>query len=234
MRLAIVDDDEDLLDFVRDALERAGHHCTGFSNGTSLLAALRRETFDLLMLDWSLPDIVGIDLLRRIRAGDAAPAGIIMLTNRSDKDGIAEALHAGADDYIVKPESAVVIVARVEAVRRRSAPSSDGDRFVRFGDYEFDRLTQAIRVGDELVALSSKEFALALLFFENVHRPMSRGYILETLWQSAADLPTRTLDMHVSKLRTKLRLRPENGYRIAAISGYGYRMEQFPTENAPC
>ena len=234
MRLAIVDDDEDLIEFVRDALERAGHRCSTHSSGTSLLAALRRETFDLLLLDWSLPDITGIDLLRRIRASDAAPAGIIMLTNRSDKDGIAEALRAGADDYIIKPESAVVIVARVEAVRRRSAPSPDGGRFLRFDRYEFDRLTQTIRVGDEPVQLSGKEFALALLFFENIHRPMSRGYILETLWNSAADLPTRTLDMHVSKLRTKLRLRPENGYRIVAISGYGYRMEQFPTENAPC
>lgn len=234
MRLAIIDDDEDLVDFVRDALERAGHRCNTFSNGTSLLAALRRETFDLLMLDWSLPDITGIDLLRRIRALDSAPTGIIMLTNRSDKDGIAEALRAGADDYIIKPESAVVIVARVEAVLRRSTPAIEDDRFVRFDKYEFDRLTQTIRIDAEPVQLSTKEFALALMFFENVHRPMSRGYILETLWQSASDLPTRTLDMHVSKLRTKLRLRPENGYRIAAISGYGYRMEQFPMECAPC
>lgn len=233
MRLAIVDDDEDLIDFVREALGGTGYKCVGFRDATGLLAALRRETFDLLLLDWGLPDTSGFDLLQRIRASDTRPSGIIMITNRADKESIAEALRAGADDYIIKPESAAVIVARIEAVLRRATTQHDTDRFLRFGGYEFDRLTQTTRIGDEPVALSSKEFALALLFFDNIHRPMSRGYILETLWHSASDLPTRTLDMHVSKLRTKLRLRPESGYRIIAISGYGYRMEQFPTENAP-
>lgn len=234
MRIAIVDDDEEVIGFVREAVERAGHTCVGYRTGASLLTALRRETFDVLLLDWTLPDTTGIDLLRRIRSSLASGAGILMLTNRSDKDGIAEALRAGADDYIIKPESAVVIVARAEAVRRRSAPATEEQRFTRFGNYEFDRLTQTTRVDDEVVPLSGREFALALLLFENLHRPMARGYILETIWQSAPDLPTRTLDMHISKLRTKLRLRPENGYRIVAISGYGYRLEQSSTENAAC
>lgn len=230
MRIAVVDDDEELIDFVRNAVERVGYHCRCYGSGARLLTALRRETFDLLLLDWTLPDIMGIDLLRRIRASSASGLGVIMLTNRSDKDGIAEALRSGADDYIVKPESAVVIVARAEAVHRRLAPPANGERLSTFGSYEFDRLRQTIHVGGEPVPLTGKEFALALLFFENLHRPMSRGYILETVWQTAPDLITRTLDMHISKLRAKLGLRPENGYRIVAISGYGYRMEQFPAE----
>ena len=94
------------------------------------------------------------------------------------------------------------------------------------------RLTEEIRIGEELVSLNSKEFALALLLFENMHRPLSRGYILETLWRADPNLPTRTLDMHVSRIRTKLGLRPENGFRIAAVSGYGYRMERFISGDA--
>jgi DNA-binding response OmpR family regulator len=195
--------------------------------GAGLLAELRRETFDLLLLDWNLPDTSGLDLLQSIRAMPMA-IGIIMLTSRSGEEDITRALHAGADDYIVKPESEQIIVARIEAALRRTVPAQAPSRLVVFGAYAFDRLTETVRIDDEPVAMSAKEFALALLFFENMHRAMSRGYILEALWHSVADLPTRTLDMHVSRVRSKLRLRPENGYRIVALSGYGYRMECFP------
>lgn len=232
MRIAVVDDDHDLATFVRDAMCEFGHSCDTFANGAKLLAALRRDTYDVLLLDWHLPDISGFELLQRIRGNDDHTTGILMLTNQADNDAIAQALRSGADDYIVKPESAAVIAARVEAVERRSKPSRTRRRFLRFDGYEFDRLTESIRVGSESISLNSKEFALALLLFENIHRPLSRSYILETVWQADPDLPTRTLDMHVSRIRTKLHLRPENGFRIAAVSGYGYRMERFSEGDA--
>jgi len=232
MRIAVVDDDESVLDFVCKALRERGHGCTGYASGAAFLAALRRETFDLILLDWNLLDTSGMDLLRTVRATISGTVGIIMLTSRSDKDDIAGALLAGADDYVVKPESALVIAARVDAVLRRAVPAASPERLTRFDDYAFDRLTESVRIGDEEVSLSAKEFQLALLFFENLHRAMSRSYLLETLWQSVADLPTRTLDMHVSRIRAKLRLVPENGFRILAISGYGYRMERFGGKDA--
>lgn len=232
MRIAVVDDDNDLATFVRDTMHDFGHNCDSFPNGTKLLAALRRNTYDLLLLDWHLPDISGFDLLRQVRASDDDTIGIIMLTNQSDKSAITEALQSGADDYIVKPETASVIAARVEAVNRRSRPGRSRSRFLKFDKYEFDRLTETICIGTEPVAVNSKEFSLALLLFENIHRPLSRSYILETIWQADPNLPTRTLDMHVSRIRTKLRLRPENGFRIAAVSGYGYRMESFSEGDA--
>jgi len=231
MRILVVDDDVEVISHIRDIVTRRGHNCAGLRTGAGLLAELRRETFDLLLLDWNLPDMSGLDLLQSIRAMPMS-IGIIMLTSRSGEEDIARALHAGADDYIVKPESEQIIVARVEAALRRTVPAQTPARLATFGPYEFDRLTETVRIGSEVVALSAKEFALALLFFENGHRAMSRGYILEALWHSVADLPTRTLDMHVSRVRSKLRLRPENGYRIVALSGYGYRMEGFPIESA--
>jgi len=227
MRIGVVDDDESIIDYVCAALSRAGHSCSGFRSGAALLAALRRETFDLLLLDWNLPDSTGVELLKLIRGSAAPTVGVIMLTSRSDKDDVASALHGGADDYVVKPESGLVIAARVEAVLRRAAPPPAADRNLRFGAYSFDRLTETARIGDDEVQLSSKEFQLALTLFENIHRAMSRGYLLEMIWQSVSDLPTRTLDMHVSRIRTKLSLNPRNGFRIVAISGYGYRLEQF-------
>jgi DNA-binding response OmpR family regulator len=227
MRILVVDDDVEVTSHIREIVSRRGHSCVTLRTGAGLLAELRRETFDLLLLDWNLPDTSGLDLLQSIRAMPMA-IGIIMLTSRSGEEDITRALHAGADDYIVKPESEQIIVARIEAALRRTVPAQAPSRLVVFGAYAFDRLTETVRIDDEPVAMSAKEFALALLFFENMHRAMSRGYILEALWHSVADLPTRTLDMHVSRVRSKLRLRPENGYRIVALSGYGYRMECFP------
>lgn len=230
MRIAIVDDDESIIEFAAIALTAAGHSSVGFRTGAALLAALRRQTFDLILLDWNLPDSSGMDLLKSIRDAVSRATAIIMLTSRADKDDVAAALHAGADDYVVKPETASVIVARVEAVLRRAMPTAIQERVLHFGPYAFDRLTERVKVRDEDVALSAKEFQLALTLFENMHRALSRSYLLETIWQSAADLSTRTLDMHVSRIRTKLKLTPENGYRIVAISGYGYRMERFGAE----
>lgn len=230
MRIAVVDDEATVTDFVCQALTAADHTPTAFRTGAALLAALRRNTFDLVLLDWKLPDSSGIDLLRSIREAVSGAPAVIMLTNRADKDDLASALRAGADDYIVKPESANVIVARVEAVLRRALPAEASRRLRRFDTHEFDRLTETVIFGGETVSLSAKEFQLALTLFENIHRALSRTYLLETIWQSSGDLPTRTLDMHVSRVRTKLRLIPENGYRIVAISGYGYRLERFGAE----
>jgi DNA-binding response OmpR family regulator len=232
MRIAVVDDDQDLLHFVQSAMREFGHTCDGFSNGAQLLAALRRGNYDVLLLDWHLPDVSGIELLQRIRADQSDTTGVIMLTNRAEPDAIVRALQSGADDYIVKPAETAIIAARAEAVNRRSQRGRAEQRYLDFGDYRFDRLTEVIAIAGEPVVVNSKEFALALLFFENVHRPLSRSYILGTIWHADPNLPTRTLDMHISRIRTKLGLRPENGLRIAAIAGYGYRMERFTDGDA--
>lgn len=227
MRVAVVDDDQEMTGFVRTAMWEFGHTCDEFSTGAALMAALRRDNYDLLLLDWHLPDISGLDLLRRIRVDRADSTGVIILTNRSDKDGVTEALKSGADDYIIKPEAAAVIVARAEAVNRRTQRAGGQSRYLETVGYRFDRLTETIEFAGDAVTVNSKEFSLALLFFENIHRPLSRSYILETIWHADPTLPTRTLDMHISRIRTKLRLRPEHGLRIVAIAGFGYRMERF-------
>jgi DNA-binding response OmpR family regulator len=111
-------------------------------------------------------------------------------------------------------------------LRRSNSPASEA-RFEDYGAYRFDKLREAVLFNEEEVKLTAKEFALARLFFQNQHRALSRAYILEMLWNSVADLPTRTLDMHISRIRSKLHLRPESGYRLLPIFGYGYRLESF-------
>ena len=227
VRIAVVDNDEEVTELASTSLRAAGYGCSIYRTGRALLAALRSQTFDLLLLDWNLSDNKGVDLLQSVRGTNARSAAVIILTSRSEKDDMIAALRAGADDYVVKSEAAPVLIARVEAVLRRTKPATGKDRLLSFGRYTFDRLTRRVRMGNTDVTLSAKEFQLALTLFENIHRALARSYLLETIWQSLGDLPTRTLDMHVSRVRTKLDLTPENGYRIAAVSGYGYRMESF-------
>lgn len=230
MRIAIVDDDEDVILFVKHILVDSKYNCTVFRTGASLLAALRRSTFDLILLDWNLPDLTGLDLLRSIRETISDATAVIMLTSRTSKVDIAAALQTGADDYIAKPECAEVILARIEAVLRRVMPAVAVEREEWFDGFLFDRLTNTVMVDDAPVQLSAKEFQLAQMLLANPNRALSRSYLLEKIWQNAPDLSTRTLDVHISKVRSKLKLNAANGYRIVAISNYGYRFEKFGSE----
>lgn len=199
-----------------------------FRNGRDMMHALQRDTFDLAIIDWIMPGTDGLEIVKWARETLSPSPPIIMLTSRADNEDVVQALNAGADDYIIKPSAPNVILARVEALMRRSAPLPDPpSRTEHFGSYCFDRMTSSVALHGEDIALTSREFALALLFFRNPNRAFSRAYILETLWHSVPDLPTRTLDMHISRIRSKLRLGPENGYRLQTIFGHGYRLELF-------
>ena len=226
MHIAVVDDDETVADFVSQALGDGDYRLSRFRNGRDTLIALQRERFDLLIVDWNMPRLSGLELVETIRTQLSERPPIVMLTNRADKDDIARALNAGADDYIVKPETPAVFSARVRALLRRAAPAAPVEAGpLQFGTYVFDRQrSTAVRDGQE-IAITAKEFALALLFFTNRDRPLSRAYIMETVWKSTAELSTRTLDMHVSRIRSKLSLRPENGFSLRTVFGYGYRLE---------
>lgn len=230
MRIAVADDDDDTLGFLEQLLSDNAHRCVMFRSGRELVTALQRDTFDLLVIDWNMPSVSGLDVVHWARENLTPCPPIIMLTNRAEKDDIAAGLNAGADDYIVKPEAGNVVLARIEALLRRTAPPANPTRFQSFGPYTFDRLNENVEFDGQEIALTSREFALALTFFQNRHRALSRAYILETLWNSAADLSTRTLDMHISRIRAKLRLHSENGFRLQTIFGYGYRLESFETK----
>jgi len=224
MRIGVVDDDEASIAFISQVLAASGHSCVHFSRSSDVLPALRDDTFDLLILDWNMPDLSGIEIVTWARANITPSPPIIMLTSRSDKEDIAAALNAGADDFIVKPESAIVIAARVDALLRRSHVTPRQDEQA-FGPYRFDLRNERVSLHGTDVMLTGKEFALALLFFNSLHKPLSRRYIMARIWKSMADLSTRTLDMHVSRIRAKLKLCADNGYRLETVFGYGYRLE---------
>lgn len=226
MRVAVLEDDLVLQAQVRMIIEGLGHACQLFGTVKAVLARLRQESFDLLMLDWNLPDGTGLDVLAWLQANLESRPPVIMLTARGEVDDVVAGLGAGADDYVVKPVDPAILAARTTALLRRAypAPANAGTEVlhgVRF-DHSADRVETA--AGE--VQLTAKEFALTLLLFRNLNRPLSRSHLLEAVWGHHPDLETRTLDTHVSRIRSKLSLRPEHGFRLAPVYSFGYRLEQ--------
>ena len=230
MRIAVAEDDVELSRFLANCLRNAGHSVQEFKDGDTIIKQMKRDSFDLVLLDWQMPGRTGIETLHWIRENlDPAPP-VVMVTSRASEADIVNALDAGADDYIVKPVQPVVLISRLAAVARRSYPDSKRQAVETFHQYSFDSRTHSVSIGDEVIGVTAKEFGLALLMMRNTNRPLSRGYLLENIWGQDGGLETRTLDVHISQIRKRLRLRPENGLRLSSIYGYGYRLEWIVDE----
>jgi DNA-binding response OmpR family regulator len=225
MRIAIADDEIDVVNYLKAIVEELGYSAVGFADGNALSQSLVRETYDLVILDWTMPKKDGLETLSWMQTALPERPPVIMMTNRTAKKDITDALNAGADDYITKPEDRGVIAARINAMLRRNAGSGAFDTKATYGKYDFDRIEQTVTFDGQTVMMTAKEFELADLFFRNRDRTLSRNYIMETIWRTTAALATRTLDMHISRVRSKLDLKPENGFRIFTVFGYGYRLE---------
>jgi DNA-binding response OmpR family regulator len=233
MRIAVLDDDQAQTDLICQTLSAAGHICHAFSSGRELVRQLRRQTFDLLVLDWNVPDMSGEEVLRWVRQSLSDRQPVLFLTSRGRETDITSILNLGADDYVVKPTAASVLLARVSSLLRRAYQLSDSATREVYGDYDFNLMAKQVLLKGTAVALTPKEFELALLLFQHLSRPLSRAHILDVIWKQVTDIPSRTLDTHVSMLRAKLDLRPEQGYRLTPIYGYGYRLERVERAESP-
>lgn len=229
MRIAIADDQVEDLESLASTLKEAGYACTCMNNGDDVIAALRRETFDLLLLDWNMPRSSGLDVVLWANENLPNPPPIMLLTSRDSKDDVIRALDSGAMDYIVKPGDPDIIRARISAALRRRGFDSGSDT-ATFAGYTFDRARQAVTFAGETIELRAKEFELARLLFENINRPLSRSYIMARVWNASPDMETRTLDMHISRIRAKLVLRPERGVALRTVFGFGYRLDSCENE----
>ena len=225
MRVFIADHGSDVVDYLKQIVEDLGYIAVGCTDNTAFTEMLSRDIYDLVILDWNIRTADNMSLLEWMNKTLFTRPPVIMMANRSAKRDISDALNAGADDYITKPESRNVIAARVNALLRGNAVGGAFDTEVTYGAYKMNRLEQSVTIHGETVILTAKEFELAEMFFRNSDRTLSRNYIMKTIWRTTATLATRTLDMHISRVRAKLALRPENGFRIFTVFGYGYRLE---------
>jgi DNA-binding response OmpR family regulator len=227
MKIAVLDNDNAQAELICQVLNGAGHNCQAFDNGKELLSQLRKDSADLLILDWQVNDVPAPELLRRAKEKMAANTPTMFLAGSSAEDDIVAGVTAGADDYLVKPLRRGELVARTQALLRRAYPSQNGAEMLQFGPYTFETRPGRLMMDGEPIDVTHKEFNLALLFFRNLGRPLSRAYIHESIWVRETAVPSRTMDTHVSRVRNKLQLRPENGYRLVPVYSYGYRLEKL-------
>ncbi|MBO9515811.1 MAG: response regulator transcription factor [Variovorax sp.] len=230
MRIAALDDEPSQLELIRHAMEAIGHECHGFTEGKVLLRELRNQSYDLLILDWRLPDVQGPRVTRWIREDLNSRIPILFVTNRNAEQDLVEGLAAGADDFMGKPIRVAELQARVLALLRRSYPSQRGTELT-FGDYQFSTTARTLQIRGRAIDLSHREYDLAFYLFQNLGRLVSRERLREAIWGESADASSRTLDTHVSRLRGKLELVPANGFLLSAVYGLGYRLESIDTHS---
>jgi two-component system response regulator RegX3 len=227
-RIAVLEDDDSQAKLLQYWITSQGFACRLFNRGNDILKAVLRDTFDLVILDWRVPDLSGEEVLHAIREHVREPLPVLFTTGREREEDIVHALKSGADDYLVKPLRRLEFLARVDALLRRSRGQAlQAEEPIAAGAFHIDPLGRSLHKDGVLVELTQKEFEMALLLFRNIGRLLSRAYLLDTVWGISAEVSTRTVDTHASQLRTKLGLYPEGGWRLSAVYQHGYRLERL-------
>ena len=225
-RILVVDDEPDIVALVAYHLAKAGYRVSTASDGREAIDVARRDRPSLVVLDLMLPELSGFDVLERLRADDATrDVGVLMLTARREEPDRIRGLALGADDYLTKPFSPQELVLRIGAILRRLAAGRTGEMssdVLRVGLLRIDRAAMTVDVDSERVELTATEYRLLLALAEHRGRVQARSHLLETVWEAAPDIQTRTVDMHVQRLRTKL---GAAGELIETVRGFGYRLQ---------
>ena len=230
-RVLVVDDEADIVALVAYHLAKSGYRVSTASSGTEALEAARRERPALVVLDLMLPGMSGYDVLEQLRAGEGTrDVAVLMLTARRDEQDRIRGLSLGADDYLTKPFSPQELVLRVAAILRRvgAGGSSSTDKLV-LGPLEIDSAAHLVRVHGQPVELTPTEFKLLHTLAERRGRVQARAHLLQTVWDAAPDIQTRTVDMHVQRLRAKL---GAAGDLIETVRGFGYRIRAGQSRGA--
>lgn len=228
MHIAILEDDKSQAELIQHTLQQANYQCDLFHTGKELMQNLaKNHQYSLVIIDWELPDVSGIDVLHWLRSNLGYTTPVLFVTSRTHENDIVTGLQAGADDYMCKPFRPNELLARVQALLRRANPISQTNEAFEFGNYYIDPVAGKISVNGEAVDLAPKEYELALLLFRNPGRLFSRDVLSTAVWNREIPPTSRTLDTHLSNIRRKLQIRPENGVRLNASYALGYRLESL-------
>ena len=230
-RILVVDDEPDIVALVAYHLAKAGYRVSTAATGPDALELARQDRPALVVLDLMLPGLSGFDVLEQIRADESTrDVAVLMLTARRDEPDRIRGLSLGADDYLTKPFSPQELVLRVAAILRRvGVTSSTPSEVIQLGPIRIDRAQHRVTVDDAPIELTPTEFKLLLMLAERRGRVQARAHLLETVWEAAPDIQTRTVDMHIQRLRTKL---GSAGDLIETVRGFGYRLRPGHSRSA--
>jgi two-component system response regulator ResD len=222
----VVDDEPVIGDVVGRYLHRAGYHVAVAPTGQDALEQAASQRPDVVVLDLMLPDIEGLEVMRRLRRDDHNRAAIILLTARGEESDRIIGLQLGADDYVVKPFSPGELVARVDAVRRRIEPLREAQPPLRFEGLEIDPAGRRVLLDANELELTQREFDLLLFLARHAGQAFTRDQLMERVWQYSFYLDTSTVTVHIRRLRAKLEPDPARPRFIQTIWGVGYRFAQ--------
>lgn len=222
-RILVVDDEPDITALVAYHLAREGYRVTTAGNGRDALKAATEQRPDLIVLDLMLPGMSGYDVLRELRSRESTTdIGVVLLTARKEEADRVEGFTTGADDYVVKPFSPQELVLRIGAVLRRIAsPAVQGGSRLVIGPLTIDQAAHEVTLEGEPLTLTATEYKLLVTLAERRGRVQSRSLLLESVWDANPEIQTRTVDMHVQRLRNKLGAQAD---LIETVRGFGYRM----------
>lgn len=225
VRVGLLEDSPIEAEGITRLFEENGFKVVRRSSGMDFLKLLELESFDLLVLDWNVPDLSGIEVLYTVRDSMQIATPVLMLTSRSSEYDVVQALNRGADDYLQKPWKPFELIARMNALLRRlNIAKLQQDE--HYSEFFLEQKLMQVSYRDRVVKLSQKEFLLFQLLIRHMGSPVSRAHIMQSVW-NGDKLEDRTLDVHISRLRNKLDLNMRNGFSLASIYGYGYRLEKL-------
>ncbi len=222
--ILVVEDDKAIRDMLCFSLRHAGFICEAVGDAERGLEAIKLQRPDIILLDWMLPGIDGIEFIRRLRSNEyLADIPVIMLTAKGESEDLVKGLSVGADDYVNKPFSPSELVARIKAVLRRcTPPDTDLQEVLKHGTVVLDMKSHRVAIDDERVELGPTEFRLLHFFMKNPERAYSRGQLLDHVWGDTVYIEERTVDVHIRRLRKALE--PSgNDQLVQTVRGVGYR-----------
>ena len=226
MRIALLEDDMEVGSAINQWLENAGHHCHHFTSGKAIVREAARESYDLFLLDWNIPDLSGLDVLKWLRDKQISNVPVIFITSRDTEADIVGALAAGADDYMIKPFELPELLARLRALLRRSQAATSA--ILSFGPIELDtanRRASANRDGQSVsFELGPREWTVMEYLLIHAPKPASKDKLLQALTGWDKEITPNAVEVYISRLRGKLE---PHGIALRSIRGFGYRLEHL-------
>ena len=221
----VVEDEQTIAEMVSRYLVRAGYTTRTASDGLEAVAAVAARRPDLIVLDIMLPQLDGLQVMQQVREREGRPVGIILLTAKGEENDRITGLTLGADDYMAKPFSPGELVARVDAVLRRTAPTQDDEPPLVFGDLSIDPRARRVLRGERELALTQREFDLLLHLARHPGQVFTREQLMASVWRFSFWTDTATVTVHVRRLRLKLEDDPADPRRLQTVWGVGYRFQ---------